>query len=230
MILRDKLQFGQNPYGGFPHTQYQPFMDTYYSDHPIFEALIMKTQPKLIIEVGTWYGGSAIHMAKLIKRFGLQTEIGCVDTFLGSLECWGGGELKYDPKFLRLKYGLPQFYYQFLANVVYAGVQDIITPLPMTSEIAAALLLENKIQADMVYVDASHNYSGVIRDMDAYWPVVKPGGFMFGDDFALEWHGVVRAVSEWADKHSFPVLTIWGPTSVPSGEKVDRAKWYFPKL
>ena len=33
-----------------------------------------------------------------------------------------------------------------------------------------------------------------------YWPLVAPGGVMFGDDFVAEWPGVVQAVKLFASK------------------------------
>ena len=39
---------------------------------------------------------------------------------------------------------------------------------------------------DWVYIDADHAYEGVKRDLDAYFRVVKPGGFIAGDDYGRE--------------------------------------------
>ncbi len=57
---------------------------------------------------------------------------------------------------------------------------------------------------DWVYIDADHAYEGVKRDLDAYLRVVKPGGFIAGDDYGREgsWFGdgVTRAVDEFASR------------------------------
>ena len=45
-----------------------------------------------------------------------------------------------------------------------------------------------------LYIDAGHEYEHVTADLKAWWPVLKPGGMMFGDDYHLQWIGVVRAV------------------------------------
>lgn len=37
---------------------------------------------------------------------------------------------------------------------------------------------------DFIYIDARHDYCGVMEDLEAYWPLLKPGGIMAGDDFA----------------------------------------------
>ncbi len=157
----------------------------------IFDELISKVRPRHIIEVGTWLGQSALTMAKSVKRHGLQTRITCIDTWLGALEFWGDMKHTSD-RDLRLLYGYPQVYYQFLSNVVHEGMQDTILPFPCTSSIAARHLKKQGVQAELIYIDGSHDYDDVMSDLASYFPLVAPGGIMFGDDFG--WPGVARAV------------------------------------
>jgi len=52
---------------------------------------------------------------------------------------------------------------------------------------------------DWVYIDASHFYDDVKRDLEAFVPKVKQGGYIAGDDYDRRgiWdHGVTRAVDE----------------------------------
>jgi len=42
---------------------------------------------------------------------------------------------------------------------------------------------------DMVYIDASHKYSSVIRDIRAWMPKVKVGGILAGHDYNTNWNG-----------------------------------------
>jgi len=57
---------------------------------------------------------------------------------------------------------------------------------------------------DWVYIDADHAYEGVKRDLEAYFRVVKPGGFIAGDDYGHvdRWFGdgVRQAVDEFAGR------------------------------
>lgn len=58
---------------------------------------------------------------------------------------------------------------------------------------------------DWIYVDGDHNYAAVRADLESYFPKVKTGGFIAGDDYALGgwWRdGVVRAVNEFIGRHS----------------------------
>lgn len=49
---------------------------------------------------------------------------------------------------------------------------------------------------DIVYIDASHDYESVKKDILAWQPKVKKGGFIAGDDHHFTWPGVIRAVTE----------------------------------
>jgi predicted O-methyltransferase YrrM len=159
----------------------------------------------MLIEVGTWKGASAIHLARLLMERNLNAHILCVDTWLGGLEIWLNREDTTFYQSLDLRFGYPSVYYQFLANVLHCGLEKMITPLPQTSEIAARLLRAYGVSADLVYIDASHDQHDLYRDMTNYWEIIKPGGALFGDDF-LKWIGVRRAVEQFAKEHSLPLL------------------------
>ena len=56
---------------------------------------------------------------------------------------------------------------------------------------------------DFVYIDGMHDYISVKQDMDAWWPKLRTGGFMAGHDFnAIEWNGVVLAVSQFVQERN----------------------------
>jgi hypothetical protein len=185
-----------NPYEGFNYEAYSIDIHGWGSDSSIFKDVIYKVSPRTIIEVGTWKGASAIHMADICNEATLaNTKIICIDTWLGALEFWKNLDDKDRYVSLNTLYGFPQVYYQFLANVCYTGHQDRIVPLPMTSAIGARFLHDNKVRGDLIYVDASHDYEDVLADIRAYWPLLNVGGIMFGDDYNT-WEGVRDAVQD----------------------------------
>lgn len=165
-------------------------------DGQVHRDLIDEVEPSLVIEVGTWKGQSAINMATHLKESGSLAKIVCVDTWLGALEFWHGLEGTPERDLL-LKNGYPQIYYQFLSNVVHMGVQKHIQPFPTTSLIAARYFVKTETLADLIYIDASHDYEDVLLDLEAYWPVLRPGGVIFGDDFKT-WPSVAKAVRTFA--------------------------------
>jgi hypothetical protein len=170
----------------------------WHGDHPIFAELIDKIKPKVILEVGSWKGQSAITMAKALKNLGIfDTRIYCIDTWLGSEEMMTRRPEDKE-RDLRLVNGYPTIYNQFLSNIIQTGVFDLITAVPNTSVIGARVVPNG----DLIYVDASHDYESVKQDIKIYWEKLNKGGIMFGDDYNT-WDGVKKAVNEL-----FPSATI----------------------
>jgi hypothetical protein len=190
------LLHAQDPYAGFDASVLPLDLHGWGSDSPAFRELILRIKPRLIVEVGTWKGASAIHMADIIAESGLSSQILCVDTWLGALEFWTdtGDADRY--RALKLRHGWPQVYYQFLANVCHRGHQPRIIPFPQTSATAALWLRYFGITADLIYLDGSHEEDDVYGDCLGYWETLAPRGVMFGDDWS--WDGVRLAVTRFA--------------------------------
>jgi Methyltransferase domain len=63
---------------------------------------------------------------------------------------------------------------------------------------------------DWIYIDALHDYDGVMRDAKAAMPKVKPGGYLVFNDFGqidayLGRYGVHRAVVDFMLDHRWPL-------------------------
>lgn len=56
-----------------------------------------------------------------------------------------------------------------------------ISLMRMLSSEAAKLIKPESL--DFVYIDARHDYCGVMEDLDAYWPLISPGGILAGHDY-----------------------------------------------
>jgi hypothetical protein len=66
---------------------------------------------------------------------------------------------------------------------------------------------------DWIYIDGNHQYEFVKRDLEHYFPKVKSGGYITGDDYGLVgwWQGgVTRAVDEFIAQGSCDVVGIRG--------------------
>ena len=53
---------------------------------------------------------------------------------------------------------------------------------------------------DFVYVDGSHNYFDVLKDLRLYYPKIKPGGIMSGDDWNISGDRVKKAVWKFIEE------------------------------
>lgn len=97
---------------------------------------------------------------------------------------------------------------------------DLMGPrfsLVRESTVNASIDLDNESQ-DFVFVDADHSMKAVLKDLDHYWPKLKPGGIMAGHDSNL--FGVNFAVTSWAKHHGID------PASI---ETEANSAWWFRK-
>lgn len=53
---------------------------------------------------------------------------------------------------------------------------------------------------DFIYIDASHEYEDVKKDIQISLPKVKHGGLIGGHDYQKPWTGVIKAVDELFEK------------------------------
>lgn len=152
----------------------------FFGDPDVFAWLIRRVRPQLIVEVGSWKGCSANVMADMCKAQGLDARVVGVDTFLGSVEHWIMPELRQE---LHIRDGRPTLLERFLGNTIARGNEGVVFPFPADSFSASRVFKAYGVQADLIYVDGAHAYDAVTRDIDAYWPLLAPGGLMFGDDY-----------------------------------------------
>jgi SAM-dependent methyltransferase len=211
MTLRARpLIHAVDPYCDIDASAFEPDLAGWGSEHAIFERVLSTIDARDILEIGSWKGASAIHMARLQHQLGrADTEIVCVDTWLGSLEFWENHDDEERYRALKLCDGYPTVYWTFLFNVAACGLQSVITPFPITSAIAARFFTHHELTFDAIYVDGSHDYLDVAADIAAYWPLLRSGGVMLGDDYCSKWPGVMDAVDEFAGPRSEVIDEKW---------------------
>jgi hypothetical protein len=195
------LIHGHDIYQNFDFKKYNQNLIGWNIDHNLFKKLITNTNPKIILELGSWYGASAISMGKIIKELKLDCQIICVDTWLGSEEFIGLHEKDPERKLLPT-FGYPNAYYQFLANICHNELQDIIIPFPQVIKIACQWLSKKNINADIVYIDGNNDTIDVYNDMTYSWPILNNNGIIFGDDYNNSiWRSINLGVNKFCAKN-----------------------------
>jgi hypothetical protein len=192
MIIKELLETiysGVSPYSstdaswvdeGYPHTNIVP---------ELIEKMFEMIPPRYIVEFGSMLGGSAIKMADVIEKKGLEAEIICVDPFVGDINMWDW-EKNAEWKFLRLTNGVPTIYKRFLANCRRRGHEHRILPINTTTMIGAGLLHRLAAQGrihDMpnyIYLDSAHLPEETFMELKASWALLPDGGVLFGDDWS----------------------------------------------
>jgi predicted O-methyltransferase YrrM len=197
-LLKAKVGFG-SLYDGVPPVETTRH---FFNGAEVFDRLIETVRPRLIVEVGTWMGHSAIHMSKSAARFEPGALTICVDTWLGSSEHYFNDKhLGY----LALRNGRPTFYDNFLSNVAFHGLQDRILPLSIASRAGFEILQQLNLKADLIYIDAGHGYDDVRGDLRDYRKLLSASGVIFGDDYFYP--PVKRAVDDYARNHDLHVAS-----------------------
>lgn len=145
------------------------------------EAVANVGEPAHFVEIGSWFGKSAVFCAVEIINSGKEIKLDCVDPWTD-----GGPDLKHKTE----GWEPDALYNAFLKNI--EPVKHIVTPVRMPSVEAAARYEDNSL--DLVMIDGDHSYEAVCADIDAWKPKVKHGGILAGDDHT--WSGVKRAVRD----------------------------------
>ena len=141
----------------------------WFNHGPQVLALLEQHKPKVVVELGSWLGASAIAMARSVRRWG--GTVTCVDTWAGDLNEDGGSPESRSPLMLL----------SCARAMVEAGVSASVRLIPATT-LEAAARWQGPI--DFLYVDADHSSAGVYRDLEAWVPHVRTGGVIAGDDYS----------------------------------------------
>lgn len=141
-------------------------------------------QPSHIVEVGVHSGQSAAYLATEIYNRGIPCKLDLVDYFTN------GGYLPG---------GRPDIIKQ--VRDALEPVKSIIGEMHASDSAEAADLYEDK-SLDFVFIDATHAYEYVKKDIVKWKSKVKSGGILAGHDFAPHEGevGVIQAVMEEFDE------------------------------
>ena len=138
--------------------------------------LVYKDEKIKIAEIGVYQGrGTSIWNTILINE-GIDYEYKAIDHFNGSSE--------HDKT---LKY----------YDIALKNLKPILNRIEVikNDSVSESKKYDNGY-FDIVYIDASHEYESVIKDIKHWLPKVKKGGIICGDDYVGGWPGVIKAVNE----------------------------------
>lgn len=130
--------------------------------------LVEAQRPMVCVELGTWRGASAIALARLLRTWG--GTLTCIDTWTGAVNGCKAGTVA----------GTPTMLLECATNLVKSGVAPTVRLMPSRTIEAAAAWRE---PIDFLYVDADHSEASVRADLAAWWPHLKVGGLITGDDY-----------------------------------------------
>lgn len=178
--------------------------------YPSFFEQVIKhsSNNSVFVEIGAWMGQSTCCMGELIKNSNKEIKFYSIDTWEGSVE--------HSDIIKDLHNKNTSLYNEYKNNIESCGISDYVIPIQATSLDAVNKFEDESI--DFLHIDASHDYENVLADIRAWYPKVKPGGIISGDDYEpVCWDGVVRAVDEYfkdklillIGRDDFPLAKIW---------------------
>ncbi len=178
-------------------------MNTEFKETALDLMLIVK--PKKMIEIGSWYGDSAFAFLESSFELGLQLEILCIDTWLGSLEHWNNSfpNSNWSQDSLLLSDGEPKIFDEFLKRKNQSSFKEQIYVLRCQSSHAEFEIRKNWADVDLAYIDGSHESVDVKNDL-ALLSKVNPNIVLSGDDF--DWTTVRFAVLKFALRYRFTIM------------------------
>ncbi len=147
------------------------------------------TENSVFVEIGTWRGKSTSCMGQLIKSSGKNIKFYAIDTFDGSDEDLHQEWIQY------FKDTNTSLFDEYENNLKLCGVYDVVHTIKSTSIEASSMFDDESI--DFIFIDGAHDYKSVLDDISSWYPKIKPGGLICGDDYAPCWQEVRNAVDEY---------------------------------
>lgn len=141
-----------------------------HADGDVLRDLLIAERPRVVIEIGLAYAGSALAIAEALVL----------------LDAPGAQYLIIDPY-------QTSFHDAGLAALSAAGLDDSFTFLRERSQLVLPRLLGEGLTADAAFVDGSHLFHHVFVDLSFLGQLVRPGGLVVLDD--CQWPSVATAVS-----------------------------------
>ena len=128
-----------------------------------------------IVEIGSWKGRSTTWLASGARLAGHRV-------------------YAIDPHCRSREYPSAETLDEFLGNLARNGLADIVEPLVMTSEAAAAHIGG---PVELLFIDGDHSYEAVRRDAELWLPrLIEGGTVMFHDVATAAYSGPRRIVRE----------------------------------
>lgn len=130
----------------------------------LFEHVLGLPEDAVILEIGPFEGYTTCALA--YGCLGTDRHIWTIDTFCGRPE---NTELQDGKSYLGT----------FMRNIVTRGLEEYVTPLVGWSE---EFYRRWGQPLDLLFIDGGHSHAVVQGDLDAFFPHLKPAGYLFMHD------------------------------------------------
>lgn len=138
------------------------------------------------VEVGTWLGKSTNYLTSKIKESKKNINFTTIDTFKGTETEWLHKTIvnQFDG----------DIFFDFIDNTIQSNNYGSFNIIKDDSKIVASTFSNSSI--DFLMIDAGHHYDEVTDDLNRWYPKVKSGGIISGDDYGV-FEGVTYAANDF---------------------------------
>jgi hypothetical protein len=178
----------------FPHSNLTPELFGEVLD------IMMPMIPRLVVEVGSLFGHSAILMGSMLDQAGLgEVPVLCIDPWTGDLNMWNNRDDPMVDGWTQVADGRMLAFDQFMVNVQFATSRTLklrhLLPFHATSTIGARWLKAEGLTPDIIFLDSAHEQDETLMEILMYYQLLAPGGILLGDDYG--WPGVKHDVDQF---------------------------------
>jgi len=196
--------------------EYNPYNIQSYKDVPgwindaefVYPEMVKQAQDgDHFVEIGTLLGQSTTHMAQLIKDSGKDIKFDAIDIFWEIEHCVRNHESS----------GHSKEFYEYLSILLnefdlrapdivkhplsVLRVQDLVNLITCDEKYAHRIYDDNTLK--FVWIDGDHGTDVVYNDLVNFWPKIKVGGTIGGDD--IHYEEVLNDVKKFSTEYKVDV-------------------------
>lgn len=139
----------------------------------LYEAALEAAALGPILEVGSYCGRSTLYLAAGVREAEADSVVFSIDHHRGSEEHQPGEEY-HDPRLVDAD-GRVDTLAAFRATIDQAGVDDVVVGVVGTSQTVGR---HWSTPLGMVFIDGGHSSDGARTDLEAWSPLIVPGGLL----------------------------------------------------
>lgn len=145
--------------------------------------LIRDTNPKTVVEIGSFNGVTSTILASAIDHFKKDCKLLCIDPFISDEDI-----SYYNDRVSKKNLG---YCYEENFDNNTKQHSNIITKIKGFSD---TVDLPNELDIDILFIDGDHSKDGVIKDIVRFTPLVPVGKYICFHDFTIGISGTISAL------------------------------------
>jgi cephalosporin hydroxylase len=155
----------------------------------IYQELISTITPDLVIECGTWAGGSSLYIADLLDLNGR----GCIVT----IDILSAEQVK-----AHYTQHLPQSRDQLQIRPEHPRIRELLGSSTDPAVVQTVKEIATNMNCVLVIADSDHTQAHAYAELEAYYSLVTPGSYFIMEDTNLPIDGPRTAVARFLSQHA----------------------------